>query len=205
MRFVSLSVFLVGCTPVRLPHAPRSPMINQHGDVAVAASASIQGIQVDGTYAVTDLLAARIGYQTRIAKGKIYHLPTGGFGVYQSLDQWRFGAFVDVGGGYAFNRETITITSGNSTSTEVYTNAGPMFQGALTVHAGAKQKFMEELYRFKKGSITRRHFLNVTGLGAATAVMGALFALAMTALIGFLLCFLREVYLATATLRIGVK
>jgi spermidine/putrescine transport system substrate-binding protein len=37
----------------------------------------------------------------------------------------------------------------------------------------SKQKFMEELYRFKKGSITRRHFLNVTGLGAATAVMGA--------------------------------
>lgn len=38
-----------------------------------------------------------------------------------------------------------------------------------------------------------------------TRVMGALFALAMTALIGGLLCFLREVYLATATLRIGVK
>lgn len=37
----------------------------------------------------------------------------------------------------------------------------------------SKQKFMEELYRFKKGSVTRRHFLNVTGLGAATAVMGA--------------------------------
>ena len=36
----------------------------------------------------------------------------------------------------------------------------------------SKQKFMEELYRFKKGSISRRHFLNVTGLGAATAVMG---------------------------------
>ena len=38
-----------------------------------------------------------------------------------------------------------------------------------------------------------------------TRVMGALFALAMTALIGGLLCFLREVYLATATLRIGVR
>ncbi|MGB5870660.1 MAG: spermidine/putrescine ABC transporter substrate-binding protein [Albidovulum sp.] len=37
----------------------------------------------------------------------------------------------------------------------------------------SKQKFMEELYRFKKGSISRRHFLNVTGLGTATAVMGA--------------------------------
>ncbi|MDP2119009.1 MAG: spermidine/putrescine ABC transporter substrate-binding protein [Hoeflea sp.] len=37
----------------------------------------------------------------------------------------------------------------------------------------SKQKFMEELNRFRKGSITRRHFLNVTGLGAATAVMGA--------------------------------
>jgi hypothetical protein len=38
-----------------------------------------------------------------------------------------------------------------------------------------------------------------------TRVMAALFALAMTALIGGLLCFLREVYLATATLRIGVR
>lgn len=37
----------------------------------------------------------------------------------------------------------------------------------------SKKKFMEELGRFRKGSITRRHFLNVTGLGAATAVMGA--------------------------------
>lgn len=37
----------------------------------------------------------------------------------------------------------------------------------------SKQKFMEELYRYKRGSVTRRHFLNVTGLGAATAVMAA--------------------------------
>ncbi|MCK0104101.1 spermidine/putrescine ABC transporter substrate-binding protein [Pseudohalocynthiibacter sp. F2068] len=37
----------------------------------------------------------------------------------------------------------------------------------------SKQTFMDELYRYKKGSVTRRHFLNVTGLGAATAVMGA--------------------------------
>ena len=36
----------------------------------------------------------------------------------------------------------------------------------------SKQKFMEELYRFKRGSITRRHFLNVTGLGAATVALG---------------------------------
>lgn len=37
----------------------------------------------------------------------------------------------------------------------------------------SKRKFMEELRRYQKGSITRRHFLGVTGLGAATAVMGA--------------------------------
>ena len=36
----------------------------------------------------------------------------------------------------------------------------------------SKKKFMEELRRYQKGSITRRHFLGVTGLGAATAVMG---------------------------------
>lgn len=36
-----------------------------------------------------------------------------------------------------------------------------------------KQKFMEELYRYKKGSVTRRHFLGVTGLGAASAVLGS--------------------------------
>ncbi len=35
------------------------------------------------------------------------------------------------------------------------------------------KKFMEELYRYKKGTITRRHFLGVTGLGTAMAVMGA--------------------------------
>ena len=34
------------------------------------------------------------------------------------------------------------------------------------------QKFMDELRRFQKGSVTRRHFLGVTGLGVATAVMG---------------------------------
>ncbi|MBM7331650.1 extracellular solute-binding protein, partial [Agrobacterium sp. S2] len=30
---------------------------------------------------------------------------------------------------------------------------------------------MEELRRYQKGSVTRRHFLGVTGLGAATAVL----------------------------------
>jgi len=33
-------------------------------------------------------------------------------------------------------------------------------------------KFMKELRRYQKGSVTRRHFLGVTGLGAAMAVMG---------------------------------
>ena len=33
-------------------------------------------------------------------------------------------------------------------------------------------KFMDELYRFKKGSVTRRHFLGVTGLGLAASVLG---------------------------------
>ncbi|MEM1266916.1 MAG: spermidine/putrescine ABC transporter substrate-binding protein [Pseudomonadota bacterium] len=37
----------------------------------------------------------------------------------------------------------------------------------------SKRKFMEELRRYQKGSVTRRHFMGVTGLGAATAVMGA--------------------------------
>jgi len=34
-------------------------------------------------------------------------------------------------------------------------------------------KFMEEFRRYQKGSITRRHFLGVTGLGTAMAVMGS--------------------------------
>lgn len=37
----------------------------------------------------------------------------------------------------------------------------------------SRQKFMEELRRYQKGSVTRRHFLGVTGLGTATAVFGA--------------------------------
>jgi len=36
-----------------------------------------------------------------------------------------------------------------------------------------QQRFMDELRRYQKGSVSRRHFLGVTGLGAATAVMGA--------------------------------
>jgi len=43
----------------------------------------------------------------------------------------------------------------------------------------AKQ-FMHELWRYKNGSVTRRHFLGVTGLGAATAVMAS----AMPGLVG---------------------
>ncbi len=34
------------------------------------------------------------------------------------------------------------------------------------------QKFVDELRRYQKGSVTRRHFLGVTGLGLATAVLG---------------------------------
>ncbi len=37
----------------------------------------------------------------------------------------------------------------------------------------SKQQFMRELWRLKRGSVTRRHFLGVTGLGAATAVLSA--------------------------------
>lgn len=37
----------------------------------------------------------------------------------------------------------------------------------------SKRKFMEELRRYQKGSVTRRHFLGVTGLGVATTVLGA--------------------------------
>ncbi|NJN05537.1 MAG: extracellular solute-binding protein, partial [Rhodobacteraceae bacterium] len=39
----------------------------------------------------------------------------------------------------------------------------------------SKRKFMEELRRYEKGSVTRRHFLGVTGLGTATAVMAGAF------------------------------
>jgi len=35
------------------------------------------------------------------------------------------------------------------------------------------EKFMDELWRYKRGSVSRRHFLGVTGLGAATAVMAS--------------------------------
>ncbi len=37
----------------------------------------------------------------------------------------------------------------------------------------SKRNFMEELRRYQKGSVTRRHFLGVTGLGTAAAVLGA--------------------------------
>ena len=35
------------------------------------------------------------------------------------------------------------------------------------------KKFLDELRRYQKGSVTRRYFLGVTGLGLATAVMGS--------------------------------
>ena len=35
------------------------------------------------------------------------------------------------------------------------------------------EKFMAELMRYRKGSVTRRHFLGVTGLGMATTVLGS--------------------------------
>ncbi|MBT9386051.1 spermidine/putrescine ABC transporter substrate-binding protein [Pseudooceanicola sp. CBS1P-1] len=36
----------------------------------------------------------------------------------------------------------------------------------------SRKAFIEELRRYQKGSVTRRHFLGVTGLGTAMAVMG---------------------------------
>jgi spermidine/putrescine transport system substrate-binding protein len=35
-----------------------------------------------------------------------------------------------------------------------------------------REKFMAELWRYRRGSVSRRHFLGVTGLGVATAVLG---------------------------------
>ncbi len=37
----------------------------------------------------------------------------------------------------------------------------------------SREKFLAELMRYKKGSVSRRHFLGVTGLGLATSVLGA--------------------------------
>jgi spermidine/putrescine transport system substrate-binding protein len=37
----------------------------------------------------------------------------------------------------------------------------------------SREKFMAELMRYRKGSVSRRHFLGVTGLGLATTVLGA--------------------------------
>lgn len=37
----------------------------------------------------------------------------------------------------------------------------------------SKRRFMEELRRYQRGSVTRRHFLGVTGLGAASAVLAS--------------------------------
>ncbi|MGF1527374.1 MAG: PotD/PotF family extracellular solute-binding protein [Candidatus Competibacterales bacterium] len=37
----------------------------------------------------------------------------------------------------------------------------------------SKRKFMAELCRYRRGSITRRHFLGATGLGTAMAVLGS--------------------------------
>lgn len=37
----------------------------------------------------------------------------------------------------------------------------------------SSRKFMEELRRYEKGSVTRRHFLGVTGLGLATTVLAS--------------------------------
>ncbi len=37
----------------------------------------------------------------------------------------------------------------------------------------SREKFMAELMRYKKGSVSRRHFLGVTGLGMASSVLGA--------------------------------
>ena len=37
----------------------------------------------------------------------------------------------------------------------------------------SRETLIAELMRYRKGSVSRRHFLGVTGLGAATAVLGA--------------------------------
>lgn len=37
----------------------------------------------------------------------------------------------------------------------------------------SRETFIAELMRYRKGSVSRRHFLGVTGLGAATAVLGS--------------------------------
>ncbi|MEZ5925147.1 MAG: spermidine/putrescine ABC transporter substrate-binding protein [Hyphomicrobiaceae bacterium] len=44
-----------------------------------------------------------------------------------------------------------------------------------SMHGGtiSAEKFLDELRRYQKGSVSRRHFLGVTGLGAATLVLGS--------------------------------
>lgn len=37
----------------------------------------------------------------------------------------------------------------------------------------SREKFMAELMRYRKGSVTRRHFMGVTGLGLATTLLGS--------------------------------
>jgi len=59
------------------------------------------------------------------------------------------------------------MAGGSANFDRTFASAGPMSRmpPAATL--------MEELRRFEKGSVSRRHFLGVTGLGLATAVLGS--------------------------------
>src|SRR5688572_32683167 len=71
-----------------------------------------------------------------------------------------------------FHRETTSLWAGRKTP--------PLFlpitrRVTMSIKHDGKPisaaRLMDELYRFKKGSITRRHFLGVTGLGFAASVL----------------------------------
>jgi hypothetical protein len=136
MRFI-LPLLLAGCAPVYVPNLVRAPMLEQAGDLHLAAHAGLHGAQLDAAYAPGEVLGVRAGAHVQYGQNVSYQLGTLGVGTYHATPSGlRVAGWLDAGVGHGRGRSEITITSNNSQTTSIYVLQGALFQLCATLEGG---------------------------------------------------------------------
>ena len=160
------ALLLTACAPVYRPPAPFVPLLEEPGDVNLAAQLGVGGAQLDGAVAVSDAMAVRGGAQAGgWALDGHYGVGRLGVGLYSGNDRGtRWAVWLDAGGGLtrytgnfqvpnpngAVTTTTTTTTDGDVTTTttervwirEERTYSGPLLLGAVRPQLGHEGKVL---------------------------------------------------------------
>lgn len=126
------------CVPMYVPSAPNIPQVNSQGDLQLGAYMGSNGIDLQGSYALTDHTAIMGALSGPIATNNNHnrHLYLeGGYGIMNKRPQGlRASAFVGVGAGVSSGESVITINGSSYNRSAEGAYWKPFLQGNVGFH-----------------------------------------------------------------------